>query len=551
MPLSFLIPGWMQLLFGPGIRTGRYFAIFFGFLMLLGLWLITRRLAGRWWAVMTIWAVALNPALIKIYSQATSQVLVACMLVWVLYFVVGNDRKTWQILIGVVLAGLLFMTRINMAPVLILVLVYVFWNSGRRMGILASTAGLAVVIIAHAIYWPEILKLWARWIPESISPYLNTYRIPSDIIPYWDPVIGLDPRLGSLRAGLRLHLVSVLGFMGMSVTLALRRNSPRSIFDHKVIWLLVCMYGVLLILHAAASLGLNYCVFCFRNYLAFFSPIGLILLALWGREIGNLERKTTAGILLIIIAMIPLILGLPPVGEQSNSILLTHVPRISGLSFLPGTVELQVLLGNKLDRDFEALQKAGVLVLWLSMILIPLLSYILNDLHQRAKQNPSWSTSLLASMTAFLAVQMSITSIVFGNTYRDYDCGKDVIAENESVGTYLEEKISEGSKIYWGVGRAPIPMLYLPNRETFPPQLNGDYTFMLGGDSYELSRNGYWNQFTAKNWLITADFVLFEVRNYPYVSALGFIEDDYDEIMRTPPTNPCNFDSSIMIFKSE
>jgi hypothetical protein len=74
---------------------------------------------------------------------------------------------------------------------------------------------------------------------------------------------------------------------------------------------------------------------------------------------------------------------------------------------------------------------------------------------------------------------------------------------------------------------------------------------MLQGDAQELLRYGYWNQTTAKNWLLTADFVLFEVRNYPNASALGFIEDDYDEIVRTPPTNPCNFDSSIMIFKRE
>jgi hypothetical protein len=146
---------------------------------------------------------------------------------------------------------------------------------------------------------------------------------------------------------------------------------------------------------------------------------------------------------------------------------------------------------------------------------------------------------------------MSIASIVFGNTYRDYDCGKDVIAANETAGAYLEGTIPEDRQIFWGVGRAPIPMLYLPNRETFPPQLNGDYTFMLQGDAQELLRYGYWNQTTAKNWLLTADYVLFEVRNYPNAGSLGFNEDKYDEIVRTPPTNPCNFDSSIMIFKRE
>ena len=37
MPLSFLIPGYVQAWFGPGIRTGRYFSIVLGVLMLIGL----------------------------------------------------------------------------------------------------------------------------------------------------------------------------------------------------------------------------------------------------------------------------------------------------------------------------------------------------------------------------------------------------------------------------------------------------------------------------------------------------------------------------------
>ena len=63
MPLSFLIPGWVQAVFGPGLRSGRYFAIFLGVLMLLGLWLAVRRLSGHWWAAAVVWAVAIDPIL--------------------------------------------------------------------------------------------------------------------------------------------------------------------------------------------------------------------------------------------------------------------------------------------------------------------------------------------------------------------------------------------------------------------------------------------------------------------------------------------------------
>jgi len=48
MPFSFLIPGLIQKYIGPGLRTGRYFAIFLAGLAILGLWILVRRLSNRW-----------------------------------------------------------------------------------------------------------------------------------------------------------------------------------------------------------------------------------------------------------------------------------------------------------------------------------------------------------------------------------------------------------------------------------------------------------------------------------------------------------------------
>jgi hypothetical protein len=49
MPLDFYIEGNVQSIFGPGLRTGRYFAFFARMLMLLGLWITTRD-ERPWWA---------------------------------------------------------------------------------------------------------------------------------------------------------------------------------------------------------------------------------------------------------------------------------------------------------------------------------------------------------------------------------------------------------------------------------------------------------------------------------------------------------------------
>jgi len=81
MPLSFLIPGALQTLFEPGLRTARNFMVVVGLVMLVGIWLLGKRFGGRWWALFAVAALALSPALIQFYSIGVTQGLVACMLV--------------------------------------------------------------------------------------------------------------------------------------------------------------------------------------------------------------------------------------------------------------------------------------------------------------------------------------------------------------------------------------------------------------------------------------------------------------------------------------
>src|SRR5687768_8905986 len=45
-PLAFLIPGYIQLWLGPGLREARYFALLVSILMLIAVWVTARRLGG-------------------------------------------------------------------------------------------------------------------------------------------------------------------------------------------------------------------------------------------------------------------------------------------------------------------------------------------------------------------------------------------------------------------------------------------------------------------------------------------------------------------------
>lgn len=551
MPLSFLIPGYVQRLFGPGIRTGRMMAIALGLLMLIGLWLVTKRLAGHWWAGAAIWTVTTNSALIKVYSQAISQVLVACMLVWVLVLITGRGRSLWQILLGVLLASLLFLTRINMAPVLPLVIAYVFWQYGKKPGLIALLLGSTAVIIGHAAYWPDILKLWAKWIPEAISPFLNAYRLPTGVIPFWNPSMGLSNRIGSLRLSLQMHFIPFVGAFGATFFLALKSYRSKDRQDIRSGWLIVSLFLILFLAHALASLGLNYCVYCLRNYLAFFSPIGLILLGIFGRKAASIVPKSTSMRLIVSLMVVPFLLGFPLGPRLSETLLETDVTRISALSLQPGTHKLSVLLENYFGLTGVALDRIGQFMIYAMLILIPLIAVIVSRFFSKRDRQPDKLAvnSLIPGLVALFVLEIGMANAYFGTGYYDYDCGEDVIKANEDVGEYLDEKVPEESTVYWGVGRSPVPLLYLSNRDVFPSQLNGDYTYMLSGDSGVLEKFGYWDSRLAESWLLEADYVLVEERVYSDLFSFGFDREHYDEITPTPRTDPCRKDSAIMIFR--
>ena len=96
-PLAFLIPGFAELIFGSGLRTGRMLAVVFGMLTVILVGWIAYRLAGKWLAAAAVWALALNPVLIKTYSEGVSQSEVAFTLALMLALCLGEDRPSWQL----------------------------------------------------------------------------------------------------------------------------------------------------------------------------------------------------------------------------------------------------------------------------------------------------------------------------------------------------------------------------------------------------------------------------------------------------------------------
>ncbi|MFQ5615520.1 MAG: hypothetical protein ACE5GO_03565 [Anaerolineales bacterium] len=365
MPLSFIFHGFVQDWFGPGLRAGRYFAIALSVWMLAGLWLLIRRatadknhpppsVRSEWWAALAVWAVAINPATARIYSLATTQAMIACMLVWVLVLAIGEDRPLWQIAAGAALAGVMILTRLNLAPVLVLLIPYVFWQHGWRAGRWAALAGVFTLLTGHAIFWPGILKIWAYWIPTGLSPFLAPWRQP-EAARFWAPAVSLDNRVLSFLQGMRFHFVAVTAFI-TTLFLWPRRDRRRAPSRFRASVFLAALFAVLFLEHALASLGLSYCVYCFPMYLSFFAPLGLILFAMangLSRSPASFERASPVrqGAAALFVIGFAALLGYGAYGEIGERLVRLRVPRLKTL-IVTGSLAAGIPLWDMLQTRF-------------------------------------------------------------------------------------------------------------------------------------------------------------------------------------------------------
>ena len=151
------------------------------------------------------------------------------------------------------------------------------------------------------------------------------------------------------------------------------------------------------------------------------------------------------------------------------------------------------------------------------------------------------------ALTTLLVVGLLLSPTpVLGAGYGDYDCGGDVLASYETVGANLAAHIPEGASVYWDGGKSAVPLLYLPDRQIYPAQLNGAYSFRLGGEADALLGYGFWSTELQQNWQAEADYLLIEERvidNYVLDS------DTWTEIAETPPAVVCFNDATIHIFQ--
>lgn len=547
MPLSFLIPGYIQMWFGAGLQTGRYFSIVLGLMLLLGAWVTTNRLGGKWWAAGAVWAIVINPFYIKVYSLAFSQVLIACMLIWILVFVLDKQAPLWRIGLGGALAGVMLLTRMNMVAVIPITIAYVFWQHGKRAGIIAIITSGLVIIVGHIYFWPGIMRLWASWMPESLTPYLNAWRSSTLGVTRWDPDITPELRWLSFWSAIRNNFIAMFATLGLGVLVANSRIWKSTFYWRSAVYIMTLLVP-LIFAHTWASLGNNYCVFCFTGYLTFFTPLAwlLVTIAFKGAETNSsIYSVYISGLIIILAAGI----GFATYKGIGANVLDFPIPRVKEGRFIGGSATLWSLLENKWGLDYNTARVATPFVagmlLGTVIVILSVIIYRKVALKYTPKIGFGYFT---AALTLSIGFMLSPTKLLSGS-YQEYDCSGDIIAANKDVGIHLANTIPPGSQVYWQGSLSVVPLLYAPEINIYPPQINDGYAVRIGGETQEIARWGLWNEELAEQWKNEADYIVIEDRYYNNEWKTFLESGRYVELEPSLSTAPCRDNARLRIFR--
>jgi hypothetical protein len=556
-PLVYLIPGYVEIWFGPGLRAGRYYAILVSLLFLLGLWLVTRRLAGSLWAGVVICAVALNPSLIKAYSIAISQGLTSCLLVWTLFFALGKDRHLWKLAVSTFLVAILVFTRQNMIVVAPLLLGYILWEHGWRKALWALVPFVIVFLIVDGIYWPGILKMWAPLFPTQITHFLDPWRAPRGISAAWEVRPSFITQIGSFFNGVRFNLSELAG--GAAVLLFWPpRRSWKSPSQFRVFVFLIVSFIVLTGVHLWVGTGNsdanNYNAWAFSLYLAFFSWLGLLLVAvsvpLWKEKISTWQQ-VFAGLFIVIATAGVGYASFETFGYDLIEIQLPRILSFFRTGHIPsGGPKVWALLGNMLGMDYYTSRwVVPMLVGLLAGIVILLVAFGLwQYLRTRTQAVNFYSYGSFAVIVFLVTSSVLAPTRLLSGDDRQYDCGVNVIRSFDQVGRELAAIVPLGSKVYWDGGNATALLLYIPGIRIYPQQLDENWSYWQGGNADALARFGFWNEELMRQWQQEANIFIIQQSNFDANWQQFLDSDHFNELTFDQIPLGCSPDTYLRVF---
>jgi hypothetical protein len=455
----------------------------------------------------------------------------------------------WQVALGAFLAAVLIFVRENMAPVLPLIVLYIFWQHGKKAGWTAAAVGLAAMVAGHAVYWPGILRIWAGWLPASLTPFLDAFRIPAAVnfeIPFASHQ-GIEAILLNFWLAIRLHPVAFLAAFTAWLLWPKRGKWDPAAYRSAV--LLSGLFIVLWLEHAYVAFSESTCVDCILLYVGYFDFLGIIILAaafpFLERRLSPL-RSALVSIFVLLASICIAYSGYSDTGYPLTRILL---PRFLTELVLPGPTDIRRLLAYY--HGFTGLQQR---------ILLPSLAGLLFGLglllaagivaaRRRKTRLPvraSFGTVVLFLMLA-AAVLLSPT-VVLGGGNDFFACGRGTVQTYADAAAQIQGIIGTDATVYWE-GRSDAIFLYLPGVHVYPPQLNHLHSFYVDGNPDELLKTGLWNIELGRQWIRDADFVLIEASWLQDWEKEILESGGYTLVAQSPPLGNCEDASYITIYQ--
>ena len=515
-PFAFYILGISQVLFKPGLASGRYFAVFLSILLLIGQWLTVKRLAGNWWATLSISLYLLSPAWIIYFSRAMTQVVTSLIIIWSLYFFLGKNRNQAQLIVGAILSAVIVMVRQNMLPFYILTLIYIIWENGWRKSAFPVFSSLLVFVGTNLIYWPQIYQyIWQPLLPgffnNLVSSILHvdllTGNIGQPLLVYqynsiYETQVFFD--------GIRYFFIPCMATLCSLILLF-----PKALFtnkEHRKTAYLAISFLILTCMHYAYALYENNVLYSFPAYFAFYLPIGVTLIPLTAKEWLKVESKTRQWILGITVVAASTGIGLSLYREIAPFFMNLNLPSISHHTLF-GPYELWDVLLNRFHISMHTQEFIiPAIVGFLGGLLILLIArWIFAIVHRKEKQS-TYGTILilvffvlgyLLTPTFILAKNSSIAVIPDSNIPKEY----------EQTAQQLKTILPENALVYWD-GFTPILFLYLPELRIFPAQLNMEFYYRVNGDTTAIEEYGFWDDELAVRWMAEADVLVFSEETY-------------------------------------
>lgn len=550
-PFSFWLVGLSQIIL-VGLRSGRYFSILLSSGIFIGLWLTSNKYLNIRVALFNSILLTINQAIIIYYSRAMTEVVTAFLIIWAIYFILGSGHGKFELCIGLILSSITALTRQNLLPFFIISIFYVLWENGIKKSALPILLCLLLFIGINVFYWPSIyVYIWRPFIPQNIKMLIdNLYNIDFDSdmgIAFLNRQYGIIQELQVLFQTLRYYLIPI--FTSVLLILLVDWKKLLGGKECKRIIFLLANFLLLVIIHVIAPIVNNVYLYSMPAYPTFFLPMGYLILPLCYKY---LREKNNNLILIILIFLIIIVFsgyGLSLYRTISEPLMKINFPRIKGLTFQGGNIELWKLLSNKFNLDYFQLEyiitAGGGFFFGVTFIIITLVVWRLFLIKRVHATN-----ALFLQLILFYLI-FSPTKYIAGNSSINLCSNGDVIKNHEIVAKELQDVIPNDSLVYFETNESSIPLIYLTNIKFYPNLLNQKFYFRIGGDDDYLEKYGYWNENLAIKWISNADYIVLgeDEANYwePKFNEEFIVK--FDKLFITDNLIPCRDRTYLHVYK--